>query len=547
MKSKTSVRQLFLSALIAMGIVVVSSCDINSTLETEFMDPDGFTEPTIEGVFTNLQQQLGIFRPSYAPMWHTMQAFNPMLGTGGFNNDGAGNSPAWGFNPYGLTFNQLRIAQNINNFYEELSSEQQQNYEIYVITTEIIRNFLYYRLSDTHGDVPYFEALGAWEGNFFPAYDSQQSIYEDILADLEQKSSILNGYSLNDSQPHRAFRENDIWFGGDLSQWRRFVNSLRMRLSMRLTNVNESLAQSTMQAVLSDGHYVTSLDNEILHQERRVAQDAHVVLIWRTLREQPRNFLWMPEGMDLVMRKDGMPEDPRLPVFFQPDMNGEYTSMPRETVDISALPHAVTQSDLTATYPSFYNRTTFEGNYAMPYQIITAAEIHLLKAEAAMRWGLGLDAVQEYGMAIRTSIDRWYEINAMNDFDAGTTPAYPDPVPNTQPDKPDDATITAFIEAMQAEFTGADFNEQLGLIYDQKYVHFNVLRPLELWAETRRLYTEIGDRVLWKPSNRFFFERMIYPAGEVSNNSENFSAVADANNFTTPLWWTGRSTPVMTE
>jgi hypothetical protein len=85
------------------------------------------------------------------------------------------------------------------------------------------------------------------------------------------------------------------------------------------------------------------------------------------------------------------------------------------------------------------------------------------------------------------------------------------------------------------------------LIYDQKYVHFNVLRPLELWAETRRLYTEIGDRVLWKPSNRFFFERMIYPAGEVSNNSENFSAVAASNNFTTPLWWTGRSTPVMTE
>lgn len=538
-----SLKKGFFSVIAVLVIIMVTSCDLNSSMEEEFLNPDGFTDPTIEGTFAGLQQTLGIFRYAYGEFWHSYRAFNPMLGTGGFNNDGTINQPGWGHQPYTDLFNKLRIAQNIYNFYEELPEQEKQDYEIYIITTDIIADYLFYHLTDALGDVPYSEALGAWDDNFFPKFDRQEFIYEDILGDLEEKANLLDEITLNESLPHRIFPEHDVWFEGDLGMWKIFVNSLRMRLAMRLTNVNEELAQSVIQDVLADGDYVTSLENEIIHDDRRAVQDALSVLIWRSMQES-RSVLFMPEGMDIIMRKEGMPEDPRLKVLFQPDINGEYTPMPREAEDIANLPSDITTTDLTATYPSLYNRTTFEGNFSMPYLIITAAEIHLIKAEAALRWGLGLDAVEEYGAAIQTSIDRYYEINAMNNFDASTEPAYNGKIPESQPEKADEASIQTFITAMKSEFASAGFSEQLGLIYDQKYVHFNILKPYELWSDTRRLYTELGDRVLWKPSNQFLFERMIYPSSEAANNRENYVDVADADNFITPVWWTGRSTPI---
>jgi hypothetical protein len=260
------------------------------------------------------------------------------------------------------------------------------------------------------------------------------------------------------------------------------------------------------------------------------------LLIFRSLSERMTARLFVPANMLNLMRKPGFADDPRIPVLFQPDKDGNYSAMPTEAPDVAAIAGQITTNNLAATYPSFFNRTTFERNFGMPYQIITSSEIHLLKAEAKLRWpDLTITAADEYRAAIKESIDIYYEINALN-----PDQLYPGYIPASKATKPSDAVINTFLDQKVAEFNAAAGTEKIGLIYDQRYIHYNMLKPYELWADTRRLMKELGARVRKAPSNIRMMERTVYPTSEELNNPANFQAVKAANNYTTPVWWTGR-------
>jgi hypothetical protein len=87
-------------------------------------------------------------------------------------------------------------------------------------------NFMY--LTDLFGDVPFTEALQGFdaEGTLYPKYDSQESIYNALFAELEEANVLLTGTTLN-------FGSGDIVYGGDPVQWRKFANSLKLRLLNR--------------------------------------------------------------------------------------------------------------------------------------------------------------------------------------------------------------------------------------------------------------------------------------------------------------------------
>ena len=84
------------------------------------------------------------------------------------------------------------------------------------------------QLTDVFGDVPYSEAL---QGNVagasvFQAYDTQESIYMDMLNELEACNTIF-------STPQLNFGGGDLFYGGDPEAWQRFGNSLYLRLLNR--------------------------------------------------------------------------------------------------------------------------------------------------------------------------------------------------------------------------------------------------------------------------------------------------------------------------
>lgn len=89
--------------------------------------------------------------------------------------------------------------------------------------TIVLRTWVFQNLTNAYGDVPYFGATQGAENNFTPVYDEQEVIYEDMLLQLAIADELLQG---------PGGITGDILLGGDVNQWRKFANSLRLRLLM---------------------------------------------------------------------------------------------------------------------------------------------------------------------------------------------------------------------------------------------------------------------------------------------------------------------------
>lgn len=113
----------------------------------------------------------------------------------------------------------------------------------------VMKSLMFGLITDLWGDAPYSQALkGDEEGreNRFPAYDSQQSIYEGILADLEEANDILSG------EVTGAPGSSDIYFNGNVLQWRRFANSLALRYYMRLSEKLPAVAKEGIERIVAN-------------------------------------------------------------------------------------------------------------------------------------------------------------------------------------------------------------------------------------------------------------------------------------------------------
>jgi hypothetical protein len=116
---------------------------------------------------------------------------------------------------------------------------------------EVCQCYIYQVLVDAFGDIPYSggaasfanEALMGVE-NPSPAYDDGEAIYSDLLARLTAASSTLNANT-------GGFGGSDYLFNGDDEGWRKFANSLRLRIAMRLSDVNPTLSVSAANAAIT--------------------------------------------------------------------------------------------------------------------------------------------------------------------------------------------------------------------------------------------------------------------------------------------------------
>ncbi len=112
-------------------------------------------------------------------------------------------------------------------------------------------------MTDTYGDVPYFEAFKA-EGDVSPEYTPQAEIYADLLKELTEASAQLN-------TAESAFDDADLIYGGDTEKWQKLANSLKLRVAIRMSKVDPSASASNItQALSAPGGVFTSNDDNAL-------------------------------------------------------------------------------------------------------------------------------------------------------------------------------------------------------------------------------------------------------------------------------------------
>ena len=98
------------------------------------------------------------------------------------------------------------------------------------------------------GEIPCSEAFrGSGENLTKPRFDTQRAVYEQLLADLEYANSIY------DTSVAMSSAQRDLLYGGDMMKWRKFNNSLYLRLLMRLSNRDREMGiAARVRAVFED-------------------------------------------------------------------------------------------------------------------------------------------------------------------------------------------------------------------------------------------------------------------------------------------------------
>ena len=127
-----------------------------------------------------------------------------------------------------------------------LETAQSRSENQYVAISKIMKAFNFAYLTDLYGDIPYSQALKSKESNLiYPEYDQQQAIYPDLLRELQEANELLKGTT------GEINAKGDALFNGKALQWRKFANTLRLRMLLRISKVYGN-AFTEMQTIVND-------------------------------------------------------------------------------------------------------------------------------------------------------------------------------------------------------------------------------------------------------------------------------------------------------
>lgn len=267
----------------------------------------------------------------------------------------------------------------------------------------VMRTWVFGYLTDTWGNVPYFDALkgDSAGGSLAPKYDKQKDIYADFFKVLDQASKDMA------SSPAGSLGSGDPIYNGNLGQWQKFSNSLRARFALRLINVDPVTANAQMAAALAaPGGLITSnSDNAKLKWPGDGVYDNPWANNFKTRDDHRLSIVLMN-----LMKSNN---DPRVPIYAQPNQkDGTYTGAPNALLASDITPYLKGASRPGAV---FYPGVTAYGTYgccgsSFPSFIMTAAEVNFTLAEAAERGIGGLTPAQApayYTAGITASLNQW--------------------------------------------------------------------------------------------------------------------------------------------
>jgi len=240
-----------------------------------------------------------------------------------------------------------------------------------IAITTISEVYTFHVLVDVFGDIPYSEALNI--DNPSPKYDDDQEIYTDLFIKLDNAISMLN-------TSEDSFGEADFIYEGDVVNWKKFANSLKLRMALRVkdgTKVAEAVAS---------GVFTSNADNASF---MFTGSAPYANPLWENLVESGRKDLVVADTfVDLISPLN----DPRASIYMgsnlTPYIGGPYGSN-------NSYNNFTHLGDI-------YHTPDFEG------VIMDYAEIEFLLAEAAAR-NLGgvANAETHYENAITASINYW--------------------------------------------------------------------------------------------------------------------------------------------
>lgn len=463
--------------------------------------------------------------PYHRPYYQTIEILMPdlyaqfyALNTTSFTTDRYAFNDSWlsrpGIITYVLVMPQLQaILDNTISTSDEHS------------LANIMKAYTFQRYTDQFGPVPYF---GAGSNASSIAYDAQDTIYYDLFKILD--SSVTN---LKANGNTNVFGAQDLFYGGNISNWISFANALRLRMALRISMVNPNRAKQEAEAAVLAG-VMTSNSQTAMVQRSLNGDDANGLAFNAT-----QNYFGMSSTMASYLKGYN---DPRLNIYFQPTVATGLFKGLRNGSSATAINAPGNSPDQISSIGTRWitrnpSGTAWIANLGSSQNVMAAAESYFLRAEGVLNgWNMGGGSAQEYyEQGIELSMQQWGVTDnsiIQNYINSSATPIAPGDEANS-PAVSNIPIAWSSIESIQ--------RAQIGI---QKWL---AVFPdgIEAWSEFRRTGYPIMYPLLQSDNADLpigtFIKRLPYASLDAATNGaallKGIELLGGPNNAATRVWW----------
>ncbi len=404
-----------------------------------------------------------------------------------------------------------------------------EDYPVFVEWAKLIKLLGMSRLTAYHGPVIYTKF-----GEEPATYDSEPVLYNAFFTQLDEIQAVLAA-----NTDYTGLSKFDASYGGSIPAWQKLVNSMRLRLAIRLSKVDPALAKSQGEKAISDpaGLIETNGDNFMVSLYGAIFPPVTISFGWGDTR--------MSASMESIMIGY---DDPRISKFFDPVTENDLGQLP----DISDHPNFPYKgirngAELVAKGDRlFYSNISSDFKTVENRRFFTAAETHFLLAEAALRGWTGAGTAQaHYEAGVNASFEDWGAGGAATYLANDTN------LPIDYDDPQATGAINDFVNRITSTVAWNDAGtdeEKLEKIITQKWINAYT-NSIEPWVDHRRTdYPKLpfnyknDSNADWGviPADDFL-RRQVFVQSQRENNA---TSVAEATGFLggpdeigTRLWW----------
>jgi hypothetical protein len=380
----------------------------------------------------------------------------------------------------------------------------------YKAIAKIMKAYVFQTLVDTYGNIPYSEALKTDQGILKPKYDPQQEVYEKLVLELDAAIDLINT-TPSDAD---AVGNYDIVYHGDMTLWRKFANTIKLRMLVNQSDMSgrTSYITSAVATTPSTAADYISAGEGALANPGYLNSANKMNPFWENFYKQDGSqqadglgyYVCGQDAADFLTSNN----DPRKLQLFQPSTAGG-TSIRGNYFGALLLEPVPTTSKIG---PGMLKR------FDQPSPLMTDFEALFIQAEAAARGIISGDVKALYETAVTQSII----------FEGGPS---------------GNAAAAGLYLAQLKPLVNIDAApNKVQTILTQKWVALNGLTPVPLWVDYRRTgfpdflhFSQDAARKSNTPP-----VRLLYPQTELSLNNDNVVAQGDIDLFTSKIFWQNR-------
>lgn len=374
-------RKIVFSALIAGGLLaVMPSCNKIEDFGDTNQNPNATTSPSTAALLTNTLANFG------SHVWNNTLTLNGGLYAQFMSETQYTEASRYAtpnINKGGYYSGQLNDLQNIINYNTDPSTAGAAavngSNANQIATARILKAYVYWILTDSYGDIPYFQAL---KGDGLIAYDKQSDIYADLIKELKEAVDQFDGGTVF---------KGDILYNGNTTKWKKFANSLRVLIALRLSEIAASTAQTELASAL--GHSAGVIEDN--------ADNATLVYPGGVYNHPLYQYYNITQRFDYALSKT-------ITDFQATNNDARRAAFGSSTV---GFPYGLTRDDAVA----FSNANT-NWSYVLAASkrtptssivIVGAADIWLARAEAIQRNWISGTVATAYSTGIQRSWEQW--------------------------------------------------------------------------------------------------------------------------------------------